>query len=276
MSHKYTVGALAVYPVKSCAPIVPLSWAVGSHGFLHDREWMVVDENGTFITQRTARALAVVQPMITADGLHLTAPGMDPLLVGPNVYGSIPITVWSASLPALDCGDDAASWFSRLLQRTCRLVRFDPQQERSINPMYRGDSIGTVGFADGYPFHIASEASRIDLERRAGVGVPMARFRPNIVVEGGTAYDEEQWHRIRIGDVVIALTKPTVRCVITTIDATTLTSSREPLATLATYKRNDANGVTFGMYAAHHNTGVVHVGDEVHVEELQSLNGEDA
>jgi MOSC domain-containing protein len=260
------VDGLYCYPVKSCGGTSLDTATVGPRGLVGDRQWMVVDESGEFLTQRELHRMALVSPRLREDGLlELNAPGMPPLTVTPAVrQDRVHVAIWSDRCLAIDEGYSAAEWLSAFLDVGCRLVRFPDDATRRVDPEYAGPD-DQVGFADGFSFLLASCASLDDLNQRLATPLPMNRFRPNIVVRGGEAFEEDRWKRIRIGDVTFAVVKPCARCVTTTVDQQTGEASREPLRTLATFRNVPGRGVMFGQNLIHDQPGVLHVGAEVAV-----------
>ncbi len=245
------VASLHVYPVKSCRGIALESSAVGERGLAFDREWMIIDGEGKFVTQRELPRLALLVPSLGTDALALETPGM-PRLSVPFDLGAPtrPVTVWADSFRALDQGDDAATWLSSAMQKPLRLVRFDTAFRRYCNVIYAGSSGAHTAFADSYPLLILSEASLDDLNSRLARPLPMNRFRPNVVLSGIDAYDEDHIDEIRLGGIVLKLVKRCTRCQITTTDQATAMVGMEPLSTLAQYRMNEElGGVTFGMNA---------------------------
>jgi uncharacterized protein YcbX len=246
-----TIASLHVYPVKSCRGIAVDTSPVGERGLAFDREWMIVDGDGRFVTQRDLPRLALVEPSLTASALELEAPHAPRLTVPLNLDGAtLPVTVWNDILTAIDQGREAAAWLSSVLHLPLRLVRFDRAVRRLCNVTYAGDSGAHTAFADAYPLLILSEASLADLNSRLEAPLPMNRFRPNVVLSGIDAYDEDHFDEIRLGGLAFKLVKHCTRCQITTTDQSTTIVGTEPLATLAGYRMNDAlGGVTFGMNA---------------------------
>jgi MOSC domain-containing protein len=246
-----TIASLHVYPVKSCRGIALDTSPVGERGLAFDREWMIVDRAGRFVTQRDLPHLALIEPSLTGAALELEAPGAPRLTVPLDLGGTaLPVTVWNDSFAAIDQGDGAAAWLSSVLHLPLRLVRFDRAVRRLCNVTYVGDSGAHTGFADAYPLLILSEASLADLNSRLEEPLPMNRFRPNVVLSGIDAYDEDHFDEIRLGSLAFKLVKHCTRCQITTTDQSTAAVGAEPLATLARYRMNDAlGGVTFGMNA---------------------------
>ncbi|MFN0145392.1 MAG: MOSC domain-containing protein [Dehalococcoidia bacterium] len=262
------VTALNVYPVKSCAGLAVSEGVVDRRGFEGDREYMVVDPNGLFVTQREVPRLALVALEFVNSGLSFRAPGINPLPLSATDDGSRRrVVVWRSQCEAVDQGDVAAEWLSGFLGVPVRLVRMADDFSRKVDSDYALRPEDETGFSDGYPFLLLGEASLADLNSRLSVPVDMRRFRPNIVVSGAPPYAEDGWRRIRIGEVEFGVVKPCARCVITTTDQDTAERGREPLATLATYRNVPGRGVLFGQNLIHMGRGQMRVGDAVEVLE---------
>ncbi len=252
---------LTIYPIKSARGI-PLSESrVDEFGLTHDRRWMVVDRDGAFISQRSHPRLALVTPGITDGALLISAPGMPVLEVPLEPLEAVltSVRIWDDTVGATWLGEHAARWFSQFLECSCSLVHMSKHTDRPADLAYA--PVGTrVSFADAYPFLIISEESLADLNGRLAEPLPMNRFRPNLVVAGATPYGEDRWEGIRINSLRLRLVKPCDRCVITTTDQTTTVRGREPLRTLATYRK--VNGkVMFGQNAVHEAPGHLTVGE---------------
>ncbi len=246
-----TVASLFVYPVKSCRGIALSTAMMTERGIARDREWLIVDEHGQFITQREVPRLALIAPTLSETHLELAAPDLSPLAIPLNHQGKrSDVTVWRDTLPAIDQGDDAANVLSAWIGRPVRLVRFDPAARRYCNPEFAGPGGAHHSFADGYPVLVASEASLAELNSRLATPLPINRFRPNILLSGIDAHDEDHIDQLRLAGVALKLVKPCTRCQITTTDQSTAKVGIEPLPTLAGYRYNAAlDGVTFGMNA---------------------------
>jgi len=262
------VDGLYCYPVKSCGGTTLVTATVGPRGIVGDRQWMVVDDSGEFLTQRELHRMALVSPRLLHNGLlELSAPGMPPLTVTAAVrQDRVDVSIWRDRCVAIDEGQSAAEWLTAFLEARCRLVRFPDDATRRVDPEYAGPN-DQVGFADGFSFLLTSRASLDDLNQRLTAPLPMNRFRPNIVVSGGEAFEEDRWKRIRVGGITFAVVKPCARCVTTTVDQQTGEASREPLRTLATFRNVTGRGVMFGQNLIHDQSGVLHVGAEVAVLE---------
>jgi MOSC domain-containing protein len=246
-----TIAGLWVYPVKSCRGLRLSHASVTERGLAHDREWMIVDSAGRFISQREIPRLALIVPTLSQTSLELTAPGKSALCVPLDQGGeTLSVTVWRDKLDAIDQGDAAAAWISAWIGCSARLVRFDSRSHRPCNPVYAGDTGAHTAFADGYPLLVLSEASLAELNRRLASPLPLNRFRPNIVLSAIEAYDEDHIDELAVAGVTLRLVKPCTRCEITTTDQSTAQRGAEPLATLGSYRMNEAlGGVTFGVNA---------------------------
>jgi uncharacterized protein YcbX len=251
------IAALSLHPVKSCRAIAVERAEVATTGLraegVRDREWMVVDPQGRFVTQREMPRMALIEPVIAGGVLTLTVPGFAPFVL--HAQGDArDVVVWRSHVRGFDAGDAVAQALSTFLDAAVRLVRFDDGMPRPCSPDFVGASGATTLFADGYPLLVVGRASLDDLNTRLRARgfppVPMNRFRPNVVVDGLAAGDEDHVDTLTFGDVELRLVKPCTRCAIITTDQATACRNLEPLRTLSTYRRDDRlAGVTFGMNA---------------------------
>jgi uncharacterized protein len=249
---KAIVGRLFIYPVKSAAGIECESVELSPQGFRHDREWMIVDPAGRFITQREEGRLALVSTALDDGGLRLSIPSGQGVRVATDHGGEqVSVQVWNSPCQALDAGPEAAQLLSDFLGRPLRLVRFDASQPRFADARWTAGLAVSTFFSDGYPLLVLSQASIDDLAARAGSSLPVQRFRPNILLEGVPAYAEDAASLLESGEVRLQLTKPCARCAITTIDQQTgARTGDEPLATLKAYRYDkELRGVVFGRNA---------------------------
>jgi len=259
------LSAIYIYPVKSCRGIALTTAQLDDWGLQFDRNWMVVTEAGRFLSQRELPQMALIETEIGADSLYLSATGQAPLKVPLSVYpgDSMTVQIWRDQTQAIDQGETAAAWLSQVLGQTARLVRIGTGYSRPVKPTQ--PAANQVSFADGYPLLLISEASLADLNRRMPEPVPMDRFRPNLVISGCDAYDEDRWQQIRINEVTFNLISACERCIITTPNqATGSRHGPEPLKTLATYRRNPG-GVILGQNLVHQSHGKVISGSLVEV-----------
>jgi uncharacterized protein len=258
------IAALAVHPVKSCAVVGVDEAALIDTGLEWDREWMLVDRHGDLLTQRELPRMALVQPAWKGGEWLLRAPGMLALhLSSDSVGAATEVRVWDDRMRAYDMGDLAAQWFADFLAPPqdlgMRLVRFDPDQQRLSSAEWTGDIEAPNAFSDGYPILVANTASLADLNQRLAARgaepATMARFRPNLVLQGLAPWDEDHLREIEIagdeGPIVLRLVKPCPRCPIPNIDPDSAIPGTEPGDTLAGFRADARVGgaVTFGMNA---------------------------
>ena len=262
------ITELRVYPLKGARGVSVASARVQPRGLAGDRRWMLADDQGHFLQQRVLPQMAGLGARIVADGVLQVSADDHATLTVPVPSGSerLTVTVWGDQVHAADAGSEAAGWFSTVLGVPCRLVYMDAAARRPVDPKY-GLVDADVSFADTMPLLLASEASLADLNRRLPEAITMDRFRPNVVVDGRQPWAEDRWGRLRIGDVSFQATHPCKRCIVTTIDQRTGTpaADREPLRTLATFRRTDG-GVLFGMNLAPRQAGTIRVGDPLILE----------
>jgi uncharacterized protein YcbX len=273
------VTDLFVYPIKSCGGIRVDSADLWETGLYLDRLWMLVDETGRFVSQRTAPRLSLVRTALRFESLQVKAPGMLTLDIPVGGFDYDParrieVEIWGKAVAAFAENELVNTWFSRFLEQPVRLVRIDPDFRRVCDRAWTGADEAITQFADGYPLLVLSRASLDDLNRRLQAAgkptLPADRFRPSVVVDGLDAYGEDFVATLSAPGYAFRLVKPCARCVIPCIDQQTAEIGTEPSDTLATY-RYDAkvDGLAFGMNAIvlrGADEAVVRVGDELEVE----------
>lgn len=262
-----TIEQLWIYPIKSCAGISLTEAELTETGLAYDRSWMVVDAQGDFVTQRELPRMALIQPSFKLGQLVLRAPGMLALHLALDAAESpLRVRVWDDAVDAYDMGDVAAQWFSDFLGpdapaglKRLRLARFDPEVRRLCSLKWTGGREAVTQFADGFGLLVTSSASLAELNARlAPAGhtpVDGRRFRPNIVLGGLEAHDEDRIGPMHVataeGVAVIETVKPCARCPIPNIDPETAIASPAVGDALQTYRQDPRmNGaITFGMNA---------------------------
>ncbi|WP_027798699.1 MOSC domain-containing protein [Paraburkholderia dilworthii] len=268
-----SISELFVYPIKSCAGIALNEARVLSTGLEYDRYWMAVDSNGAMLTQRAYPRMALIKVEIGAQELVIRAPGMSELrtpldAAELDTRPKVATKVWRDAAFGLDTGEECATWFSTFLGVPVRLLRFDPERERIVDPAYT-ESVGgaTTHFADGFPLLVISQASLDDLNTRLNAkgapSIPIDRFRPNIVLSGLDAYEEDYVETLAISDatadsaegVELRLVKLCARCPMPTIDQAKGERDpewpNEPTDTMSVYRANPQRdgAITFGNNA---------------------------
>lgn len=267
-----TLAQIRIHPVKSLGGFTVSEARLTDRGLEHDRRWMLVDENGSFMTQRELSVLACLHTSAEPDGFRVTDIRDGATLDLPwsmDAGAERMCSVWSDRVRTIAGEQPWSAWFSAQLGRAVDLVYMPDATKRHTDGRY---AKGITSLSDGFPFLIVSQASLDDLNARGQAWahehkstwahVPMERFRPNFVVAGGTPFQEDAWTDIRIGNARFQLVKPCARCVIITTDQSTGERSKEPIRTLATY-RSKGNKVMFGMNAMGDATGSIRVGDLV-------------
>ena len=255
-----SLESVHVYPIKSCAGTTPAEAVLVETGFDLDRAWMVVDAAGEFVTQRELPRMALIQPKLKLEEMILRAPGMLALHVAlDRVEAPCSVTVWNDTVAAFDMGPLCAQWFSDFLGRPLRLARFDPETRRLANRRWTGTIEAETSFQDGFPLLVASSASLAEVNRRLALAgeapVTMARFRPNLVLGGLDAHDEDHLDEIVFetaeGPVRLKLVKPCARCPIPDVDPASGVPGHAVGDVLGQYRadRRLDGALTFGMNA---------------------------
>ncbi len=266
MHERLQLSQIWRYPVKSLRGDKLETARVDARGIRYDRQWMLVDEQGVFLSQRQEPRMVLVKTHFENQTLRLSAPGMQDLRLTETDFDpqSIEVRIWRDQCVAQLVATDADDWFRRFLGRDCRLVWIPPESVRQVDQDYAKPA-DQVGFADGFPFLLISQASLDDLNERLQAPIPMQRFRPNLVVSGCRAFAEDAWKRIRIGELTFRIAKPCSRCVVPTINPETgRRQGDEPIRTLLQY-RKQANKVMFGQNLLHDGIGHLSIGMSVEI-----------
>jgi MOSC domain-containing protein len=258
MSFTGVISGLFVHPIKGCRGVAVDAADVERRGLRGDRRYMLVDEARRFVTQREEPRLALVDVTQSPRGFTLSFRGRS-TEIPREASGArrVTVEVWGSEVAAA-VEPGASRWFSEILGRPLQLAFMPDDVERAIDPDY-ATSGEIVSFADAFPLLLVGQASLDELNRRLPIPLEMRRFRPNLVFSGAPAFAEDELVRVRAGAVLIRLVKPCSRCVVTTIDPETAEAGREPLATLAAFRRRDG-AVYFGMNAIPESTGRIAVG----------------
>ncbi len=275
--QKIRLVSIHIYPMKAARAVDLAESVVEPWGLAGDRRWLLVDEDGRFVSQREEPSLARV---VVTPGLGTISVSADTIparqVAAPAAGHStnmVKVTVWRSIVLAAAAGPEGDAWFSAYLGRPVRLVYLDDPTRRPVDPDYSQDG-DVVSFADGYPLLLTSTASLDELGRwlteDGGPPVPMTRFRPNAVVTGAPPWAEDRWRRIRIGAVEFRVVKPCGRCVVTTTGQITGEVGSQPLKMLGR-RRRFGQQLVFGQNMIPDGPGVIRAGDEVEVLETRVI-----
>lgn len=262
------IKSLHIYPIKSLGGITLSSTKVERRGFQFDRRWMLIDENGRFISQRENHQLALLQPeihgekMTIVDGSHqletLTFPLAEP------ITEEIKVTIWDDECTAKPLDIAVNEWFSTFMSKPVQLVYMYEGSRRITDQRYAPKPDDVVSFADGYPILITCQRSHDLLSEKVGYEIPFNRFRPNIILEGLEAHEEDALAEIELGKLKLFGVKPCARCVMITIDQQTGQQGKEPTKTLSTY-RKVGQKILFGENFIPDAEGQLSIGDELKI-----------
>nr|CAD6609840.1 MOSC domain-containing protein [Rhizobium sp. Khangiran2] len=273
------VSELNVYPLKSGRGIALTEAEIGLAGIPGDRQMMVTDPDGMFITQRDLPALARLDVTPQASSVEIGMEGSGKLTVEhPDVQQRMDVAVWKSALSAAVAGDEVNRTLSEWLGRDVRLVFFDDLSHRTASSEWAGEDT-PVTFADGYQVLITTTASlaAINADMRAhGEGeAGMERFRPNIVIETDEAWGEDNWESVEIGGITFDLVKPCARCIVTTQDQKTgardVASPMPAMGRIRMSADRRVPGPLFGWNAVPRQTGRIHLGDEMRVRSRREM-----
>lgn len=265
---KLKITDLWIYPIKSIAGIQLTQAKVEKRGLQYDRRWVLADENGTFVHQRDYPEMALLQPEINGDIMTVSHKTKEiapmSFSMGEPTSTPVDVTVWDDGCSAKPVDKEADLWFSEIIGKSVRLLYMHEDSVRQADQRYAIEATDKVSFADGYPVLIISEESLALLNSKTDEHIPMNRFRANIIVSGAEAHEEDRLRKITIGEVEMYGVKPCARCIMTTIDVDTAQKGKEPLKSLATYRKL-GHKILFGENFIPSNEGQVMVGDTLKV-----------
>lgn len=263
---KLTLTSIRIYPIKSLGGISLETAVVQKKGLRFDRRWMLIDEGSVAMTQRKHPLMALFRPEIKDEIIRIDHVKSGQV-ISSTAFGTTHKTgermraqVWNDEVEVVEVDPEVSLWFSHHLGVQCKLVSFPEVNPRPANPEYAPGA--HVSLADAYPFLVIGESSLDDLNRRLAEPVPMNRFRPNFVFNGGTPFEEDGWKNLTIGKIPFSAVKKSDRCVLTTVDQETAVKGVEPLRTLTSYRKVN-NNVFFGQNMIALKEGTVSVGDHI-------------
>jgi uncharacterized protein len=273
------LSEIYIYPIKSLGGIRLEKANITTRGLENDRRFMLVDENGRFLSQREYPQLAIFQTAIEEDFLKISNKKDGSFIqvavqfsLIHSISHSLIVKIWDDTTTAIEVSQEASEWFTQALGISARLVYMHEESERKTEPQYSltGDEI--TSFSDGYPILIVGQSSLDDLNNRLENPVSINRFRPNFVFSDGDPFEEDSWHEFTIGNVRFFGVKPCARCIMTTINQETgEKSGKEPLLTLNKF-RKAGNKILFGQNVLISQLGSVSVGDKIEVKSRKKLD----
>lgn len=258
-----------VYPIKSLGGISLNEAVAERRGLRYDRRWMLVNENGRFVSQREIPNMARLGTALDTKSLSVfwkhepDNKVIIPLGVDLDVLPEIQVEIWGDRCTALVMPNEINHWFSVNLGEELRLVYMPDSTKRWADERFAPTG-QHVSFADGFPYLIIGQATLDELNRRLETALPMNRFRPNFVFTGGEAFEEDHWQAFSIQDHPFQGVKPCARCSIPSIHQETAERAAEPTKTLATFRKFD-NKILFGQNVVWLGEGepLIRVGDRI-------------
>ncbi|WP_316739016.1 MOSC domain-containing protein [Pedobacter aquatilis] len=261
------LSEIYIYPIKSLGGISLNQTIVEEKGLQYDRRWMLIDQQGTFISQRKHSSLALLQVDLKGDQLlvydKLNLQHRIEFPIKKYLPEAIPVQIWDDETTGFEVSHKVSDWFSHYLKMPVKLVFMKESTARNVDTKYAVNR-ETVSFADGYPTLIIGQSSLDLLNEKLASPIEMDRFRPNLVFTGGEAHIEDSFQDFKIGNIIFNGVKPCARCVLITVNQKTGEKGSEPLKTLSTY-RLQKNKVMFGQNLLHRASGTVQIGDKLHI-----------
>ena len=258
------IQELYVYPIKSCRGIRVQNVKVLKNGFEFDRNWMIVDSNNTFITQRKIPKMALLSVEILSHKLKISYPNCDAIEVDLNVESEvIDCTVWKDTVKCFRYNNVVQNWLSQCLGVECSLVKLAHPKARIHTSAVR-EMPYEVTFADSAPILIVNRASFTTFTKAELKKEEILRFRPNIIVETETAFEEFKWKYFNSGSVVLESNGPCARCTLIDVDQNSGEKNLNFLRELSEFLRSKTTlkTIDFGIKFIPASVGELSVGDD--------------
>lgn len=256
------VTELNIYPIKSTQPTQVSQAFVEPKGLNFDREFMITEPDGKFITARKEAELYRLTAFPIATGLVIThTSGQKCLALYQDFIEEQSSEVWGTHFNAKVADKNVNQWLSGMLGREAQLRWLGSKSQRKVENF--GEN--PLSFADSNPVTLMSLKSLEQVQQWSPIPIEMARFRPNIVIDGNIAFEEEQWEQIQVGEVLFTKSALCTRCVLITRNLSTLEldPQAEPFRTLKQKHTNDKGKPIFGIHLVPQNSGVIRVGDPI-------------
>lgn len=253
---------LTIYPIKSTQGYHLSQADVTLQGLAFDREYMLTDLHGKFITARKEPALFAFSAYNYPDYLLVKHQDNSQLIVTKQDFIQADrCQVWQSQFISQIAKADINDWFSEKLNYPVQLRWLGSSSQRYLKHYPQN----TVSFADSYPILLVNLTSLKALEQQCGVTLDIAQFRGNIIIESNVAFIEEKWRKIQIGDVIFIHTQPSTRCMLTTRHPLTAEQHPhlEPFRTLKKWHTNEQGEPIFGINLLPLNSGTIKAGDPI-------------
>ena len=267
--------SIHIYPVKSLGGVDVQAAYVEPWGLRDDRRWVVLNPDGTVLfASRQHRMLGITAEPAADGAVCLTGLDGSTLCVEAPADGELAATSLARRDPAPPAGREAPDWLTHQLEQPVRLAWLDDPRRRTIAAAHGGLPGDRLNLSDEAPLLLTTYASLRQLNRwivrtasekaeAEPAPIPMARFRPNIVVDrADDPFAEDGWKWVRVGDVELRFAEHCDRCVVPAIDPTMHVAAKEPLRTLARRRQWD-HKTWFGIRMIPATSGVIRVGDAI-------------
>ncbi|MGV3344862.1 YcbX family protein [Enterobacteriaceae bacterium LUAb1] len=267
-----TLSRLFIYPLKSMQGLQLSHAQATPSGLAFDRHFVLTEVDGVCITARQFPAMVLFTPVLTPEGLFIHAPDSSSVLIKLTDFSpdDAPTTVWGVTFNARIAPKMINQWLSQFFPRPVQLRWVGPILQRRVK---KAPDV-PLGFADSYPFMLVNEASLHDMQQRCPTTIHLEQFRPNLAVTGATAWAEDSWSVVRIGDILFDVAKPCARCVFTTISPARGRKhpDGEPMTTLQRFRsaKDGSGDIDFGIHLIARNSGIIHAGAEIHILSTRS------
>ena len=263
MSHQLL--ALIQYPIKSLSGLMLQSCEATPIGLSNDRRWMLVEEDGQFVSQRKDPKLACLSVEQKGQGWRVSHPEHGEIWVPTRIESSrhFNVSIWGDEVDGVYDPQIGDAFFSAFLNRPVRFVYHDRPDSRPVSTQNTVDT-HFVGFADGFPYLILSQASIDSCAKLSEQPVDWRRFRPNIILSSPTPFAEDHWSEIRIAGAQFSLVKPCPRCVMINVNPETGEKDMSLLSLLKKTRKQE-KGIMVGQNALCIRPGLLSVGDTVYV-----------
>ena len=253
---KYKIQSFHVYPIKSLYGINVENPEATPRGFLHDRSFMLVDQNGDFVTQRNHAQLCLFKTKFSSQSIQVSFGESQINVPLESAHNALQrVNIWDDELMAHTLSKEINDWFSTHLSMNLKLVSFGNQSIRNKH-IARFKKDIPISFSDGYPYLLIGTASLDKLNQQLESAISMDRFRGNIIVETDIPHIEDTWDQFQIGECLFQNVKPCPRCPVINIEQSNGEQNKAITKVLSSYRKFD-NNILFGMNAICMNPGTI-------------------